>query len=281
MVRAARQDGGGDQGKRMRILMRLFAGTVLAWCLPSGSPLGDDATLATSPAIATNVQQFVPALFGSGPDSLRNQLTCPDPQVPGGQVLTTCKVRVDTEGRVRPTDAFCTGARGTPTRYRQHMERVLGASKFTPARVDGVPVPVQFAIVAWFRDEGGDCAASVVLNGGERDPETGLNYIGPQEIRNDGGWQGRLRLRKHWDRQRVWNRTGSMIRVSVAVSERGEASDPRIEQHESLFFDAAEVERALTVSRFIPGFHQGHPRAMRYFETVHFGGLRGSYFPED
>lgn len=67
MVRAARQDGGGDQGKRMRILMRLFAGTVLAWCLPSGSPLGDDATLATSPAIATNVQQFVPALFGIGP----------------------------------------------------------------------------------------------------------------------------------------------------------------------------------------------------------------------
>jgi len=166
-------------------------------------------------------------------------------------------------------------------RYREHMVRILAASRFQAARVDEVPVPVQFFLVAWFRDEDGDCTASVVLNSGERDPEMGLNYIGPQEIVSDGGWTRRVNFRKHWDRQRVWSRSGAMARFSVAVSEFGEASDGRVEWRDTGFFDSAEVVKALAGSRFIPGFHRGRPRAMRYYDNLYVGGLRDSYFLED
>lgn len=46
-----------------------------------------------------------------------------------------------------------------------------------------------------------------------------------------------------------------------------------------VLFDCAAVARALEASRFIPGFHHGHPRAMRYYESVYTGSDRSSCFP--
>jgi len=265
----------------MHILSRRVGGTLVASCLAWAAALADDTSRTIDPTTTTIAHRFVPALFGVGPESLRDRLTCPEPKVPGGQVLLSCKVRLDAEGQVGAGDSFCTGPRGTPVRYRQHMERILGASTFTAARVDEVPVPVQFFLVAYFRDEDGDCAASVVLNGGERDPEMGLNYIGPQEIVSDGGWNRRVKFREHGVRHRAYSRSGVLARVSVVVSEQGVAGGGRVERHDTLFFDSAEMVKALAGSRFIPGFHRGHPRAMRYYDNLYLVGLRDSYFLED
>lgn len=241
-----------------------FALLSIAILLAPVTSAGDDVA-------PPGTRDFRPALPATGPGSLVERLDCPAKRKPGASAVVSCMTRVTRTGAVDRGDIQCFVPWGTQTRFADHMTAIVRDATFTPAQVDGSPVPVRLQIAAIFAEQDGRCSVWLLPNSGLRDPEMGFNYVAPQEVVTDGSWLRRTHFRKEGSRYRFGDEGATLFRISVRVSESGMADDARIHENASFNFDAAAASKGLERARFIPGFYLGRPRPMRYEERVTLG----------
>jgi hypothetical protein len=214
-------------------------------------------------------QSFAPArLVGlQGRDDLR----CPtvDRQSP----VLFCQVVIDAQGKARDDQStHCFGNLANDlTRARDLRGKIL-KSEFAPAQIDGEPVEVYASFRVSFSPNGKACEISVYPNFGTQQDEFGLDYFAPQEIYTHGGWLGTVpESEQRWLERPA---RGIAFSMSVAVDDRGHASDGRVEGNN--FAPVETVNRAvkaLETSRFVPLFVNGAPRPGRYFEFMYLPPL--------
>lgn len=211
-----------------------------------------------------------PALPGSGPDSLVERTDCPPGDVAEHTVVVFCETEVLEDGRTRRPYCF-RGARDGARRHVRAATRGLEDAVFESAVVDGREVHVYTKLRVVFVHDEAQCRVHALPNWGVNGAAFGLDYIAPQEIQEGGSWFARAKRRIGRDRRGGLGGAGSaMFVASVLVHEDGSASDARLERNviELQRFEA-EALRALGTARFVPGFHEGRPVAMRFQATLH------------
>jgi hypothetical protein len=216
--------------------------------------------LALASAVAAADDRFRPATFGTGATSIVNVVACPEQRFEQALVWVFCQGEVRDTGEVRQPHCIADGP------YREFRAAALDAfrgAQFEPARVDGSPVSVYLSFRLAFQLQGEHCAVTAIPNKGFHVAELGLAYVEPQEIVPDRGWQPR-RMNTPGTRA---NRSGTAFTISVHVDERGSASDSKVEQLSiGGRREASTAARAMAGARFVPGFVDGRPRAMRGYE---------------
>jgi len=261
-------------------MRRLIATATLSLCALAAVDAGENA--AGGAHLPVNapapVHRFVPAYFVPGPRSLQRLLACPEGEVPRKPVSVRCKVAVSAEGSVeqgKSSGTFCAAPNGGREAFRSVAMHALSAARFTPASIDGRPVPVYASVLSLFIQKGAACHAVALLNGGTQDPAVGIDYVEPQVVRDspDWSWQRRVAVPTRYvlpQLVHVARSPGTLfLRMSVAVAADGTVSDGRVDEVYRLgHVDSLNAVRALEGSRFIPGFHRGMPAAMRYHEML-------------
>ena len=225
------------------------------------------ATLADS--IAN--QEFIAARFGNHSNSILTNLQCPKQKDDRNLIGVYCQATIDVDGQVRREETFCFGDTEKDHGYAVRAEKAVKKSLFLPASVDGEKVKVLFSFRIFFSYSGDDCSVSAIPNLGFQYEELENTYSAPQEIRTDSDWQKKSHNLGHQVNESVAVGLGGiMFAMSVAVSRTGEASDAKLEK--SNFAEAREIRAALSAiskSQFIPGFYEGQPHAMRYYEFLY------------
>jgi hypothetical protein len=182
-----------------------------------------------------------------------------------------CQVVVDETGVARTGQGtFCFGNPGEDEQRARVLNARMVHSSFEPARIDGEPVSVYASFRVFFQPRGGSCDVSVAPYLYAREPAN-RSFSAPQEIVTGGSWLDRLprnvRLTKHG--RSTWT-VGVAFVMSVAVDERGRASDGRVERNNSAPDDTLTLSvKALEQSRFVPAFENGQPISARYYELMY------------
>ena len=200
-------------------------------------------------------------------------LACPDVIAARTRIDADCQVDVTAEGVVRPAHTFCFARDDRDLTFARSAEKALDMTRFHPAHVDGVAVPVYVTlrVVAAVTDNG--CRVRVVPNLGAFSETPGENYTAPQRIRPvvdrnpSRGFILPMRPRNGTVAAR------GMVLISTQITVRGERRDIRIENRLGMsvtMFETAVQE--LSRASYIPGFIGGHPKAMRYREWHYSAG---------
>lgn len=213
-------------------------------------------------------QQYQPAQFGDTFSYIEQTLSLPEltPEFPVAAVY--CQADVAIDGNT--SNVSCYEKEGFDELRRQTVEAMTGRN-FTPARVDGKPVPVRMYFRLIFADLDGQPPIMLLPNLGNMQSRHGHGYTAPQERLDHPQWYQAYRANDWSEGQLFFSSQGRLTRVLAMVSEEGKTiAVRRIEAHGRHKRDAVEIEKALKASRFIPGFAQGKPEPMRYVAVLHY-----------
>lgn len=181
----------------------------------------------------------------------------------------TCQVVVDETGAVsNEGSTHCFGKIGGDDRRRADTVRQnLLRSRFEPARIDGEGVKVYVSLRVAFVEINGRCDATVYPNLADEQGEAAAAYFAPQEIFTEGGWMRAPRVPLRYAGAGRRGSSGMAFVMSVAVDERGNASDGRIEVNNFVTEESVQAAvDALEKQQFIPATVDGTARSARYFE---------------
>lgn len=212
-----------------------------------------------------------------------------------GNVFIPCQAIIDTNGF--PSNYNCKS--NTIGEHRVFLRSVISAlpgQVFRPAMVNGEPVRVLMDFTIIFACKNGQCVNSFTRNHLHHYKDYGLSYVAPQPIITDDEWYEGYENKTAWARELRSNiddyasmsdQEASKINIyshyypgyvfSAEVNTDGLATDREITNQEavkqrvsgsrltrSVDDEAVDVEAI----RFIPGYHDGKPESMRFFEAT-------------
>ncbi len=262
----------------LRVLHRSSRATWILWAVLAA---GTSSAEPASPS-----PQFRPAKFGTGPDSLIARLKCPVRWLNPPNAVAYCQARINASGK--PVSSYCFVLDAKQDSYRSASESASDGATFVPASVDGRSVEVLFSYRVSFLWDGDTCNFAAIPNWGFNAAASDVKHTAPQEILSDGaGWYDRLQDEESKQHARVDSgkgrvdfstsivgkaRVGVGLVMSVLVAADGSPSDARLEKNffTKEHFAQASV-RALSGSRFVPGFYEDQPVEMRYYEVLYAG----------
>lgn len=237
--------------------------TALFWMLSglATALAGDSATVA-----------FMPARFGDGPESLSQNVSC-DNLGDEDAAVVFCQTWVEVDGRVNRDRTYCFNDSSKEQRkIAEKLAQSVQQSKFLPALVNGEAVPVFMSFRIALAKQEDQCKVITIPNLGYQAENFGRLYVAPQEIVTNGAWFSRVGIDRDIARRvQVARYRGMVFRMSVRVSADGAAADPVLERNKVLSRRRARsATRSLQESKFIPGFVDGMPAEMRYYEFLYF-----------
>ena len=228
------------------------------------------STITAVSATGDESLQFVPARFHSGDESINATMQCPV-SPPGANLVTVfCQARINPEGSANHSFTHCFSERLVEAPHVDEVERAVRRSKFLPAMIDGVPVSVFFSFRVILLYDINACKVVKIPNMGFQTDKFGNAYIAPQEILANQGWHSRSRALSRETKSVERSKTGVMFHMSIDVSAAADVGTARLENNN--FATREEIRSALSAiekSEFIPGFFDGVPHSMRYFEIYY------------
>ena len=200
--------------------------------------------LAGTTATADPVRSFRPALMDASPDSFKARIECPERGTRDAPTVVYCQSEISESGKPGK-NAHCFSTQRRRRTYVRAAVDALDSSTFVPAAIDAESVPVYLTF--------------------------GLAYVAPQEIVAEQTWYWRSgRLGHNPVGVAGPTQDGIMFVMSAAVSEHGAASDVRVDRNNfARRGELTAAQRGLSGARFIPGFLDGKPHAMRYYELLY------------
>lgn len=225
--------------------------------------------LGMSAAAGAAGQAYEPAGFGENTLSyLEAAVAQPELTQDAPVAAVYCQADVGTDGLTRNVSCY---EREGQARLRAQVEEAFAGRQFTPAQVNGEPVPVRMLFRVVYADLEGQPPIMLLPNLGNNQGEYGYQYVAPQELLDEYNWYSHYRRNSWSEGQPFFSKQGELTRVLGVVNESGEVVVVRrIEAHGRHKRDAVEVEKALKQSRFIPGFVQGEPARMKYAAVLHY-----------
>jgi hypothetical protein len=198
----------------------------------------------------------VPARFVDGLEAAAATIPFPDYRKDIA-LFINCAAQLDETGAV--ISHFCLDYSGSADdRFRQLVDRFVGGASFSPAKVNGEPLPVVFYFRVYFGRRGEEYAVGVFPNWGDDAERYGLNYEAPQ----------RYDLQPMSDACSI---EGGLARILVGADGRasGEAGlvmsygvPERYSECESWFADS------VAAGRYIPAMLDGEPVPATYVEMT-------------
>lgn len=207
-------------------------------------------------AIATS---FTPARIGNHNESLAKTISFPDDVDGDVSVFLRCEAKVYPGGTI--DEAGCYGDESTDPSFFRAVNLGSESASMTPATVNGEQVPVLALFTVMFKQQNGERLVAVIPNHGTNAKTLGLNYTAPQRFGRGNVYQPRTDLGLLW--------------LDSIVSDQGKPGD--IEYIDTEWTNR-ETERYaqsyINDNRFIPGFVNGAPTAMRFVKPI-FGYKNG------
>jgi hypothetical protein len=221
--------------------------------------------LATVTARADDLD-LIPARFSTGDQSINSLLQCPDKPRDKDMVSVTCQARIDEEGSASDFSTVCFGTGSRKSPYAEAVLEAVRESLFLPATRNSEPVIVKFLFRVFLSYTEGQCTPIKIPNLGHQTDEFTTNYIAPQEILENQGWQLRARgLGPETDS--AVSSSGMMMQISAMIAENGTPDKVRLEHNN--FASRREIRTfisAMEKSEIIPGFFEGAPHKMRFHD---------------
>jgi len=192
-----------------------------------------------------------------------------------------CQAFVETDGSL--TENLCTSDDGI--RDRRIIARVadsVAAESFSPARVDGREVRVLMNFSVLITCAGGECASVPVPNHAYQIGAFGLDYVAPQAIVSGKRWYEGFEDRGPRFRSPAVVRPNSAgvptgwFTAAVDVDSEGVATASciyaldRVDRDDVRQRNRRRLESILgnlVETRYVPGFNDGAPVPMRFFES--------------
>ncbi len=241
-----------------------------------------------TPGVRAQSSSFVPARFGSDDQLAQMGVSSRDLGRDKNSISIRCQGFVETRGEL--SEFYCV----PPNIYEDQkvtraVIKALEDQTFNAAEIDGVPVRVLMNFTVSIQCAIDACSVMTVPHHGYHKEEFGEDYVAPQPVLPDNSWYTGFEDKVEWidawmpNLSRSLNQSLWPIRpvIAVEVDADGAASDGCI-----YFLGAAGDDREQTNrSRleqamgsigdpgFIPGFHQGGPVTMRFFEHAVFRSI--------
>lgn len=229
--------------------------------------LGSFTLLAAAMSVSTYANaQFRPADFGDAVDQLGSKVTLPASFGEGKLTIAVyCQADVPVSGVL--DNAICFESTGNS--LEQETAAALGQTTFVAAEDNGqaIPVRMQFRVIY---SRSGDQPAIVMLpNLGTLQTQHGYEYFAPQERIDQSAW-----YENHKDAGgagKAFFDKGRLTRVIATVKIDGTVeSVSTLDARGSGKRDAANIEKALMKSTFVPGFVDGNAVEMHYVAVVNY-----------
>lgn len=199
------------------------------------------------------------------------------------EVDIQCQTFVETDGDL--TDYYCVPPDiSEDQKVTQLVIRGLEDLTFVPARMDGAPVRVLMSFHVAIRCAEDSCTVESFANHGNHAKELGLDYIAPQPVLSGQAWYAGYEDKLEWIHGYMpslsfrFNQLGWPMRslIEVAVDAEGVAGRGCIRSMRLMGDDEEErnrkkldeTMRSIGETRFIPGFSDGQPVAMTFFERA-------------
>lgn len=235
-----------------------------------------------SGAVVAQASVFAPADFDV--DNRLAEIVILPGDMPGGRksVLVLCQGFVESDGEL--TDYYCLidELRGNPL-HRTVLRSVinaLGMQKFVAAKVDGENVRVFMNFAVAIDCSKVSCLTIPIRNHGYYFKEYGSDYVSPQPILVSDSWYEGFDDKLDWIqdwmasyRRVIQTRSPEFFpyTISVEVNADGDAHeglvdwiDPGTQAIGRL--NTRRAAASMGSPRFIPGFHEDQPVAMRLYE---------------
>ena len=213
-------------------------------------------------------ETYQPATFGNTLEYIEQAVTQPalTDDLPVASVY--CQADVAIDGMT--SNLHCYEKDGFD-RLREQTAAALSGRVFTPARVDGIEVPVRMHLRVVYARLDGQPPVLLLPNLGNMQSQFGHSYSAPQERLDQPQWYEAYSAHDWSDGHVFFSNEAGLTRVLAMVSEEGKTlAVRRIEAHGHHKRDAVEIEKALKNSRFIPGFANGKPERMQYVAVLHY-----------
>ena len=206
---------------------------------------------------------FQPARIGNQETSLANLIGFPD--IPGDYTLyVRCEVRVGPAGGI--FEIGCYSDPDVDSRFYRAFSLSAESATLLPASVDGENVSSLVMVTVVFRSRGGERVKAVIPNHGTNAKELGLNYIAPQRYGNN-------RYEPRSEIGLVWADASIDVNGQVHALEFVET---KWSNREAKRYGTEYMEG----NRFMPGFVDGEPYAMRFVKPI-FGFRNGFMWMDD
>jgi hypothetical protein len=216
----------------------------------------------------TMAETWEPAAFGDTLAHIQQTVTRPELTDDFPVVSVYCQADVSISGTT--SNVRCHEKEGFDQLLEQTTTALSGRT-FTPARANGVEVPVRMHLRVVYAKLDGQPPILLLPNLGNMQSHFGHSYTAPQERLDQPQWYETYRANDWSEGQLFFSNDPGMTRVLAMVSAEGETLIVRrIEAHGHHKRDAVEVEKALKDSRFIPGFANGKPERMQYVAVLHY-----------
>jgi len=234
------------------------------------------------------VGQLNAQLTGLQPASIDNTISLarltirPQDLAPADALAVRCQAFVETDGSL--TELLCTSDDGMRDRrlIRQVANELEGAS-FSPARVDGREVRVLMNFAVLISCAGGECNFVPVPHHGYLIAEFGLDYVAPQPIVSTELWYTGFEYRGPRRHSAGLAPPGGpnglpsgWFVAAVEVGSDGIAVASCIYALDNVYRDDIRqgnrrrlelILGELAATRYIPGFYEGVPAPMQFFEA--------------
>jgi hypothetical protein len=238
--------------------------------------------MVPSSIVVAQTSAFSPADFAA--ENRFAEIVVSPGDMPGGResLLVLCQGFVESDGEL--TNYYCLIDEIRANRLHGKVLRTvidtLSTQKFVPAKVDGDNVRVLLNFAVAIDCTTGSCVVIPVRNHGYHFAEYGPDYVSPQPILIEDAWYEGFEDKRDWIedwmaayRPAVETRLGEFIAytMSVEVSADGVAYDESVDwldpgSEATGRLNAERAAASIGSPRFIPGFHEGQPVAMRLYE---------------
>ncbi len=199
--------------------------------------------------------RFRPAVLGSGPDSLVNQIDTQDLLKKGqkdGAIMFCC--RVATTGDVVWYRTYLP-VPGSDL-LEEEVRKRLDSARLAPAIYEHKPVEVLFYGTVFFSVVDGKPTLHIFANQEAPELKAANDFIGPQPVIGaDSKFTG-----LHYPRERMTVFVKGLVRLSVKVDAAGNLQDLRALSEEPPLLGLAQAALTdFTGAKFIPAFRDGDP----------------------
>ena len=204
---------------------------------------------------ALPLPRFRPAVLGSGPDSVVNQIDTQALLKKGqkeGAIMFCC--RVATTGNV----VWYTTYLPVPGSdlLEEEVRKRLDNARLAPAIYEHKPVEVLFYGTAFFSVADGKPKLNIFANQEAAELKAGNDFIGPQPVIGaDSKFTG-----LHYPRERMTVFVKGLVRLALKVDATGNLQELRaVSEEPSLLGFAQAAITDFTGAKFIPAFRDGDP----------------------
>jgi len=207
---------------------------------------------------------FQPASIGNHENSLANRIQFPE--FSGDfTVFVRCEAKVMPAGGI--DEIGCYSEEKVDDAFYRAVHLAAANASVQPASVDGENVNVLMLFSVIFRQQGNERVLAVVPNHGSNAKDLGVSYIAPQKYGYSINYRPRTELGLLWIDARM-DAQGRLSEVSYLDTQWSNAEARRY------------AKNYVKEARFIPGFVDGKPAAMRFVKPI-FGYRNGFMWDTD